>query len=82
MTEKELKNLGFEKVTVSAEESGAASYYYYEYNIGSLSFITNANDELKSKFDWYVCLFDYGEFEMTDYEDVKTLIDILTKWLK
>ena len=77
MTEQELKSVGFEKVTISKEESGSKPYHYYEYSIGNIGFMTQPSDQVKGKDGWFVCFFDYDEIEIYNYNDLKALLDVL-----
>lgn len=67
---------GFEKVTVSATESGSNEYYYYSLEIGSMSLLSTANDE--SLEGWGCSFFDHT-FVITDENDLMSLISILNK---
>lgn len=80
MTERELQILRFEKVEVSAEESGDKPYYYYTHNVvKGLSFISNANTEVKDD-NWFVEFFN-TEIPVRFYDmgQVLGLINTLTK---
>lgn len=75
MTENDLINLGFEKVDVSAEESGSETgYYYYALDIGKIGFLSNANDELING-EWVCYLLDFTTFRVFDAKDLGDLID-------
>jgi hypothetical protein len=77
MREKTLKKLGFEKVKVSAEESGDTPFYYYAYRINDdgSGFITLSNDEVKGKRKWKVELLDTGLF-IKRSKDLKRIFKI------
>jgi hypothetical protein len=60
MTEKEITNLGFKKVKVTAEESGAAKFYYYVYKVGSIEFLTNADTDVEQGNNWCVEMLEGG----------------------
>lgn len=78
MTEKQLIKLGFEK---QIEEDEVDSFYYYTLDIAEgLTFITDANDEIKDN-DWNVEIFEVGEplIKFTNYKTLSTLIDILNQ---
>jgi hypothetical protein len=80
MTERELEILRFEKVEVSAEESGGEPFYYYTYDVvNGLSFISNDSDDVKDG-EWFVEFFN-TEVPVRFYDtvDVLGLINILTK---
>ena len=44
MTELNIKKLGFERIDITAEESGDIAFYYYGYKIGHIDLISNSND--------------------------------------
>ena len=80
MTERELQILRFEKVGVSAEESGDKPYHYYTHDfVKGLSFISNSSDEVKDG-KWYVEFFN-TEIPVRFHEmgEVLGLINTLTK---
>lgn len=80
MKERELEILRFEKVKVTAEESGVKSFYYYTYDVvNGISFISNSNDTVKGD-KWYVEFFN-TEIPVRFHEmgEVMSLINILTK---
>ncbi len=77
MTEGDLKEMGFEKVEVSAEEAGdELGFYYYDYNIerDCILLITNCNTDIVDKEDWVVEIFDSLKLSTTNREDVESLI--------
>lgn len=78
MTEKDLIKLGFEKVDSFNFLNGKPEYYYYVKDITSgLSFITNANDEIKDG-NWYVEFFNTEiPVRYYDYGKVKKLFKII-----
>lgn len=80
MTENEIKSLKFEKVKVSAEESGDKPYYYYTYDVvNGLSFISNSSDDVKDD-EWFVEFFNTEiPVRFNDMSQVSNLIEILTK---
>jgi hypothetical protein len=70
MTEKELIKLGFEK-------HHGDLFYYYVYSITrKFSLISSANDELIDG-EWQVEMFEEPEIKFTDFNEVKTLIELL-----
>jgi hypothetical protein len=80
MTERELQILRFEKVEISAEESGDKAYHYYTHDfVKGLSFISNSSDEVKDG-KWYVEFFN-TEIPVRFHEmgEVLGLINTLTK---
>lgn len=81
MTENELVELGFEKVLVPVEESGAKNdFWYYNLDIGELSFISGDNEDSGTKM-WMVQIFDNGPW-ISKFEDLEALITIIKKYTK
>jgi hypothetical protein len=80
MTERELEILRFEKVEVSAEESGDVGYHYYRHDIvNGLSLISNDSDETDGD-NWYVEFFNTEiPVRFYDMNKVLVLINTLTK---
>ena len=79
MKEQDLIDLGFNRYDVSAEESGDKPFFYFTYNItDELCLISTDSDEAKRR-GWYVELFDYDNIEISNLEDLKTLIIILER---
>jgi len=87
ITSKQLKKLGFKKVKVSPEEAGdGKGFYYYIYDFiddyyGSISLITNSNDDRNGKY-WIVTIFNYENFEFTTVNDVRIFIKLINKNIK
>jgi hypothetical protein len=77
MTEKEIQKLGFKKQVVKDLDH---SFYYYTLDFrNGLSFISNANDEVKNE-EWFVEFFDVDpEIFFTEFKEFKTLINLLSK---
>ena len=80
MKEQDLKDLGFKKVKVSAEESGGDPFHYYEFqffkNSSRLGFISGASDSNK---DWSVFFdFEYeNRIRFTTKKDLKKFIELI-----
>ena len=76
MTEEQLRILGFEEQI----ETSDPSFYYYTLDIVSgLSFITQANDEIKDD-GWIVEIFETEPLiQFKDIETLSNLIDILNQ---
>jgi hypothetical protein len=77
MTERDLKEMEFEKVEVSPAEAGdelGFYYYNYEFEGESISLITNCNTDIVDEEDWVVEIFDSFKLSTTDREDVESLI--------
>ena len=82
MKEKDLKELGFKKVKISAEESGDKPFHYYtlypfkkDRGFGLLS---NSNDELVDG-EWVVTFFEYDSVVFRSKKDLKKLIELINK---
>jgi len=78
MTEKQLIALGFERVDVSAEESGATPFYYYIFEKMNLSIISTENDLVEND-NWGVKIYDIEDVSFYDYKDFKSLLNIVCK---
>ena len=76
MKEEVFTQNGFEKVTVSAEESGSNEFYYYSLEIGSMTLLSTSNDE--STKGWGCAFFDHTCM-ITDKNDLVSLIIILNR---
>jgi len=80
LTEERLLDLGFEKVTVSPDESlEDRCYCYFIYgSYDALSLISNTDDDPKTNGYYYVEFFNYpDEGKMFSYRKVKKLIKLL-----
>ena len=83
MTERDLKEMEFEKVEVSAVEAGdGIGFYYYNYKIEEeeLSLITNCNTDIVDEEDWVVEVFDSMKLSTTNREDVEDFIKIIKQF--
>jgi hypothetical protein len=81
MTEQDLIDLGFEKIKVYKEESGAPiDWHYYIYNFAKVfSLISQASDEIVND-NWTVGVFESeGKIQFNDKSIVKLLIEIINK---
>jgi hypothetical protein len=89
MTEQDLIDLGFERVDVTAPESGKPQdWYYYIYHLDkTLCLISSCNDEVK-KDDWFVEFFVVGsiiplqvfevdDIRFTSYKQLARLIHLI-----
>lgn len=77
MKENIFTQLGFNKEIVSKEESGGKSgYYYYSIDIGEITLLSCANDEVK-KGEWYCKILDYDSIVFKSEEQLESLINIL-----
>jgi len=80
MKEQDLIDLGFERVDVSKEESGDKAFYYYTYDIGNgtISLITQSNDEVEND-NWHVEVFYDTSIRFETIEDVTKFIEVTEK---
>ena len=80
MKEQELVKLGFERVDVNEQESGDKAFHYYTYDIGNgtISLITQSNDEVKDN-NWHVEVFDDTSIRFETIEDVTKFIQVTEK---
>ncbi len=80
MKEQELVKLGFERVDVNEQESGDKAFHYYTYDIGNgtISLITQSNDEVKDNY-WHVEVFDDTSIRFETIEDVTKFIQVTEK---
>ena len=82
MKKQDLEILGFQRHLVTIEESGDdRDYYYYDLDIGDITLISN-DDEQAEKEGWKVIIFDFPSVEISDYNDLAALINILESNLK
>lgn len=85
MKEQDLIDLGFEKVEVTAEESGDKEYYYYTYTLGSgdyqLSLITESND-IVIKDNWSIELLEYDSIVFHKIKELKMFIALIKRNMK
>ena len=80
MKEADLIQLGFNRVDVSEQESGDKPFYYYTYDIGNgtLSLITQSNDEVEDN-NWHVEVFDDTSIRFETIEDITKFIQVTEK---
>jgi len=78
--EEELVKLGFERVDVSEEESGDKPFHYYTYDIGNgtISLITQSNDEVEND-NWHVEVFNDTSIRFETLEDITKFIQVTEK---
>jgi len=84
MKEKDLKELGFKKTKVSAEESGDTPFHYYTYDFKEgtgwgLSLISSDSDSTLGKKDWKVEIVESGLKPFEKKSDVKKYINLIKK---
>lgn len=81
MKEKVFTQLGFNKEIVTKEESGGKSgYYYYSIDIGDLTLLSCANDEL-DKGEWYCKILAYNSIVIKSEKHLVSLIETLKSCL-
>lgn len=81
ITSEKLLSIGFERVDVSAEESGDNQYHYYVYpNNDDTLLITNADDECidDSYTIEYFKMMEIGK--ITKFSDLKKLIKLIKRF--
>tara|TARA_B110000483_G_scaffold51088_1_gene63532 strand:+ start:177 stop:431 length:255 start_codon:yes stop_codon:yes gene_type:complete len=80
MKEADLIQLGFNRVDVSEQESGDKPFYYYTYDIGNgtISLITQSNDEVENN-NWHVEIFDDTSIRFETIEDITKFIQVTEK---
>jgi len=78
MKEQDIIDLAFERVDVTAEESGnPKDFYYYIYHLDkTLCLISSCNDEVK-KDDWFVEFFEVDGIRFTSYKQLARLIHLI-----
>jgi hypothetical protein len=80
MTEQDIIDAGFERIDVSAEESGSNAYHYYTYDFCSgFSLITPASDEIQD--GWYVEVFEVPEIRIKGRTELFDFTDTINKYL-
>jgi len=84
MTEQDIIDLGFERVDVTAEESGyLRDWYFYTYDFtNGLSLISNNKTDAETK-GWYVEFFNTEDkIRFTRNKDLHRLIKIINRAIK
>jgi hypothetical protein len=77
MKEEVFIELGFEKIIVPPEQSGSPNdWYYYSLDIGNLSLLTSASDEIVDG-NWYCYFVESDDFKMDNEADLRDLVRIL-----
>lgn len=81
MKEQDLIDLGFERVDVSAEQSGDEAFHYYIYDFTKyFSLISCASNEVAADgWSWFVEMFDHQDIRFYSKDDVKTLIELIER---
>lgn len=79
MTEQDLIELGFEKVEVSAKESGMDNdFRYYTHNETGIDFFSSADYEVNSD-DWWVSMFENDSCRIFNKVELELIIHIINK---
>lgn len=77
-----LKSLRFERVDVSAEESGEDAYYFWTNDLSesnrSFCLLTNSSDEIQDDV-WTVYLLEVDDYVITDGEILTEFLAVLRK---
>lgn len=84
MKQKDLIELGFKKVKVSAKESGDSAYYYYTwdpYKGSHWSLITNCSDEIIGD-NWSVYSFEDDRISFRTKTDLKLFVNVIKRCIK
>ena len=84
MKEQDLIDLGFERIDVSAGESGDKAFYYYTYDFtDGFSLITNASDEktlVAGHYRWVVDVFNTDDaIRFVDRSELEQFINIVNR---
>ena len=81
MTEADLKELGFKKTKVSAEESGDKPFYYFTYDFkkgnGMLGLISSDSDVAKEEGEWKVEIFEGNLKPFKNKRQIKQYISLI-----
>ena len=79
ITEENLIELGFNKISQTAEATGAKKdWHYYTLDIGDMCLITNDNEDAE-KDQWAVYIFDNLEIVFRNSEDLVQLVHLLKR---
>lgn len=77
MTEQTFIDLGFERVDVSIEESGADTpFHYYTIDIGDICIMSNDNENAETE-GWYAFIFDSMTLKIKGAGDLEVLVLLL-----
>ena len=81
MTEKDLIDLGFERVDVTAEESGfPRDWYYYTYDFVRGLGLISIDNEGAERIGWYVEVFEVSsDIRFHNAKHLKKLINLINK---
>jgi hypothetical protein len=76
MTEEIFKELNFERIEVSTEESGATPFHYYTLDIGDVCLISNGSDEAEDE-GWWCSIFDSNNLQIRGEGDLRASVGII-----
>jgi hypothetical protein len=77
ITEENLIDLGFNKISQTAEATGAKKdWHYYTLDIGDMCLITNDNEDAE-KDEWAVHIFDNVSVVFRNIKDLAQLVRLL-----
>lgn len=77
MTEQTFIDLGFERVDVSIEESGADTpFHYYTIDIGDICIMSNDNENAETD-GWHAFIFDSMTLKIKGAGDLEVLVLLL-----
>jgi hypothetical protein len=80
MTEEELIEEGFTRIDILIEESGdETDYYYYRFSFGN-GFSLYSSENTDSPGNKWRVHFDEFSDNITDIEDIQTLLALFKKW--
>lgn len=86
MTEKDLKELGFKKVKISAKDSGDKPYHYFTYDFkpgnNMLSLISIDSDMAKEDGKWKVEIFEGDLKPFKNKTQVRRYINLIESMQK
>jgi|ETNvirenome_6_85_1030632.scaffolds.fasta_scaffold124349_2 hypothetical protein len=85
MTEKELQDLGFEKVEVLRKESdNNFDYYYYTLKIGDDLHLTSTDskeiEDKGGKNQWFVYNYEWSNCTIPDAKSIQNLKEMYASW--
>ena len=79
ITEENLIDVGFNKISQTAEATGAKKdWHYYTLDIGDMCLISNDNEDAE-KDQWAVYIFDNLEIVFRNSEDLAQLVQLLQR---
>lgn len=77
MTEKTFIDLGFDRIIITAEESGDPyDCYYFRKQINEILLLTNTDDEAREE-GWWASIFEFNSLKIKGSGDLEELVKIL-----